>query len=342
MRCGPPRLLHLEWIALCTVVMCLLACEFEPTDIPLDPATADGSARSPDRDAEPGPRDMPDSGAGGRGVPAGGSGGGDEPVAPQAPATDATVSMDSATEAGPSLDARTDAIVPDADLAGEDAGPDEDAGGPEGPEGPCHDGTFRCIPAEVSIIANWTTTLIDGDLTASCAGYTFERIARNGPIHTLLLPVECPVWLRATVDGYWDSETPVLFGPKVGSLVGGSIIVFTRDLIDAVLAPVQQVIDEKKGLVSVFVRPVIQGVGVTIGQPSDPPLVTDAAGNLILGDVLLAGSNGVISFANVQPGALTLVPFGPDGVVCLPTHPDAESKPRTTTSIDLVCVPAGP
>jgi hypothetical protein len=39
---------------------------------------------------------------------------------------------------------------------------------------------------------------------------------------------------------------------------------------------------------------------------------------------------------------LTLMPFGPDGVVCLTVPADYESKPRTTTAFDLVCFAAGP
>jgi hypothetical protein len=332
------------------VVTCPLACDFEPTDVALDPrADQDAEPASRKRDAESEPLDQPDTGPGGRGTPPiGGSGGIDDPGGPTVPPPDPIAPMDSGTDARPELDdAQTDAPVPDGDLTDEDTSVDEDDTGPGedpgGPQGPCHDGTFRCIPAEMAVIANFTTRLLDAEVTASCAGHTFETIARNGPIHRLMLPVECPLWLRATADGYWDGEQPIIFGSDIASFEGGGIAVYSTDRINTALAPVQQVIDEKKGLVSVYVYPNIPGVGLTIGQPSDPSVVTDATNTLVVGNALLEGGNGVIAFANVEPGPLTLVPFGPPGIACFPFVPaDYESKSRTATSFNLGCVAAGP
>jgi hypothetical protein len=336
-------------IVLLTVVTWTAGCEFEPSDIPLDDLREGGVSRKRERDAESGPPDPPDTGAAGRRSPTRGgageedaplSGGAgdpgvlDEPVDTPGLLPDATANMDSGSDASPWPDAQMDATSNDGDLVDEDADHDEDAGDTDDP---CQDGTFRCVSGRFTVIADFTTTLNNATVTATCAGHTFEAV-RDGLVHELLLPIGCPMWVRATADGYWDSETPYFFGPEVGAFEW-EIRVFTTALINFIINPTQQV--QTKGLVTVNVAPPIPGAGISIGQPSDPPYVTDSVGP-VQGNALIAGGSDLIAFANVEPGPLTLMPFAPEGVTCVPIPVEYEAKPMTTTFLPLYCVAAGP
>jgi hypothetical protein len=219
----------------------------------------------------------------------------------------------------------------------------------------CSDGVClrRACTALTSV--SGTVTVIDTDTESPAAdaevswfGTSFSTTTDTLGEFSLELPFGIVV-LHASKDGAWS-------GVELGTvsdtgLVNPNIEIVADAVVAQVAGDLMMDIDEEKGIVSVDFEPEAVVVGGETASflpfpPYDFAFTSDAGGNWVVSDQLLAEGSRTLSFAGVgYENQLVVVPVGVEGVnTCgLAENPTVIGslpvRPKTVTRVQALCAP---
>ncbi|MBW1906441.1 MAG: hypothetical protein JRH14_14015 [Deltaproteobacteria bacterium] len=222
----------------------------------------------------------------------------------------------------------------------------------------CSDGVCLRRTCTALTSVSGTVTLIDSDTESPAAdaevswfGTSFSTTTDTLGEFSLELPFGTVV-LHASRDGAWS-------GVELGTvsdagLVNPDIEILADAVVAQVAGDLMMEIDEEKGIVSVDFEPesvVVGGETATILLPQAPhdfAFTSDAGGNWVVSDQLLAAGSRTLSFAGVgYENQLVVDPVGVEGVntcglaVENPTviGIDIPVRPKTVTRVQALCAP---
>ena len=222
----------------------------------------------------------------------------------------------------------------------------------------CSDGVClrRACTALTSV--SGTVTLIDSDTESPAAdaevswfGTSFSTTTDTLGEFSLELPFGIVV-LQTSKDGAWS-------GVELGTvsdtgLVNPNIEILADAVVAQVAGDLMMEIDEEKGIVSVNFEPESAVVGGETASfphlypPYDFRFTSDAAGNWVVSDQLLAAGSRTLSFAGVgYENQLVVDPMGVEGVnTCglavenlTVIGIDIPVRPKTVSRVQALCAP---